>query len=285
MAVLLAFLAAVSYGSSDFIAGLVSRRIGPLLVLVIGQAAGLVLLLVILPVFGGAPAVRPMAWGVLAGAGATVGTLALYRGLGTGRMNVVAPLSGVGAAALPVLAGVALGERLGARSVAGVVLAIAAIVAVCSGARGRRTDRVTERLGVREGLAAGAGFALLFVALQRAGTDNGLWPLLAAQVSALAALASFGLATGRRLRPVRAELPATVAAGLLGVTAVLLFVLATGHGLLSIVAVVTALYPAVTVLLAVAVLREPVARIQFAGLVAAAVGVALIVSGADRPAG
>lgn len=259
-----------------------TRRVGPLAVLVTGQLAGLVVLLVALPVVGGSPAVRPVAWGVLAGAGATVGTLALYRGLGAGRMNVVAPLSGVGAAALPVIAGVAFGERLGALAVAGVLVAIAAIVAVCSGARAESsTGRMPERLGVSDGLLAGAGFALLFVALQRAGTDHGLWPLLAAQLCTLGALASFGLATGRRLRPAGTDLPGVVVAGLLGAGAVLLFVLATGHALLAIVAVVTSLYPAVTVVLASAVLREPIARIQFVGLVAAAVGVALIVSGTD----
>ncbi|HEY9472959.1 MAG TPA: EamA family transporter [Mycobacteriales bacterium] len=280
MAVLLALLAAVSYGSSDFVAGLMTRRAGPLAVLVVGEVAGLVLLVVALPVLGGAPAVRPLAWGVLAGAGTTVGTLALYRGLGVGRMNVVAPLSGVGAAALPVLAGVAFGERLGVLSTVGVVVAVVAIVTVCSGARSQiAAGERPARLGVPEGLVAGLGFAVLFVALQRAGTGAGLWPLLAAQLSSLGLLASFGLATGRRLRPETAQLPGVVAAGLLGVSAVLLFVLATGHGLLSIVAVVTSLYPAVTVALAIAVLREPVARIQFAGLVAAGTAIVLIVLG------
>lgn len=280
MAVLLAFLAAVCYGSSDFIGGLMTRRAGALSVLLAGQVSGLVLLAVALPVFGDTPAVRPVAWGVLAGAGASVGTLALYRGLGTGRMNVVAPLSGVGAAALPVVAGIAIGERLGALSLAGVLVAIAAIVAVCSGARARGgAGRPAERLGVVDGLVAGAGFALLFVALQRAGTDTGLWPLLACQLSTLGALVGFGLATGRRLRPSPALLPGMAAAGLLGAGAVLLFVLATGHGLLSIVAVITALYPAVTVVFAALVLREPMARTQLAGLVAAAAGVTLIVFG------
>ncbi|HEY9388242.1 MAG TPA: EamA family transporter [Mycobacteriales bacterium] len=276
MAVLLALLAAVSYGSSDFVAGLMTRRSGPLAVLVTGEVAGVVLLAAALPMLGGSPGVRPLAWGVLAGLGTTVGTMALYRGLGVGRMNVVAPLSGVGAAVLPVLAGVALGERLGALPTVGVLVAVVAIVTVCSGARGRTGDQPT-RLGVPEGLLAGVGFAVLFVALQRAGTDAGLWPLLAAQVFSLGVLAAFGWVTGRRLRPAGGQLTGAVAAGLLGVGAVLLFVLATGHGLLSVVAVVTSLYPAVTVALAVTVLGERVARIQLAGLVAAAAAVALIV--------
>lgn len=278
MAVVLAFVAALAYGTSDFVAGLMTRRAGPLAVLATGEVAGLVLLLVAVPVFDGAPEIRPLAWGAVAGMGTTLGTLALYRGLATGRMNVVAPLSGVCAAALPAAAGVAFGERLSALAVAGMLIAGVAIVLVCSGANAgpATSGGVPVRLGVPEGSLAGAGFALLFVALQRAGSGAGLWPVLASQVTSLGLVIGFGMATGRRLRPERSQLLGAAAAGLVGIAATLLFVLAAGRGLLAIVAVITSLYPAVTVVLAAAVLREHATRIQVVGLVGAAAAVTLI---------
>lgn len=280
MAVLLALVAALAYGVSDFVAGLATRRAGPLAVVVTAQVAGLVLLAGAVPLAGGTADTRAVAWGVVAGLGTTFGTLALYRGLAAGRMNVVAPLSGVGAAALPAVVGVAFGERLGVSAVVGVLVALVAIVLVCSGAGPETAAGETPpRLGVPEGVVAGAGFALLFVGLQRAGSDHGLWPVLVSQVSSLSLVVGYGLASGRRLRPERPQLLAAGAAGLLGITATLLYTLAAGRGLLAVVAVVTSLYPAGTVLLAAAVLRERATPVQVAGLLGSAAAVTLIAVG------
>jgi uncharacterized membrane protein len=280
VAVVLALAAALGYGVSDFLAGMATRRAGALAVVVTAELAGLVLLAASLLLVGGAPDTAALAWGAGAGLGTTVGTLALYQGLAAGRMNVVAPLSGVGAAALPAVVGVAFGERLGAVAVGGVLVALVAIVLVCASARSETAaGEAPARLGVPEGVLAGVGFAVLFVGLRRAGSDAGLWPVVSSQVSSLGVLAGYGLATGRRLRPERPQLLGAAAAGLVGTAATVLYALAAGRGMLAVVAVVTSLYPAGTVLLAAAVLRERATPAQVAGLLGSAAAVTLIALG------
>lgn len=278
MAIVLGLLSALAYGASDFVAGLMTRRGGTVPVSAIGQSVGL---LVAVPAVLLVPAALPtgpaLAWGAASGLGSGIGTLALYRGLAVGRMTVVAPLSGVGAAVVPAVLGLALGEPLSPVAIAGIVLAIPAIVLVSLHASGAAQG--ARWAGVPEGLASGAGFALLFVGLDRAGTGSGAWPLLAAQVVAVTALVGVGLAT-RRLRAVpRALLPGIVLFGALGGIATLLYLLASGMGYLAVVAVLASLYPAVTVLCARVLLGERWNAVQLVGLGASAVAVALIALG------
>jgi drug/metabolite transporter (DMT)-like permease len=136
--------------------------------------------------------------------------------------------------------------------------------------------------GVADGLLAGLGFALLFVALARAGDGSGLWPPMAGSVTALAVLL---VMAGRRLRwPRRGDLPASflagaTAAGVAGTAATVLYFLSTHAGLLAIVAVITSLYPGFTVLLAALVLGERIGVVQGTGLALGAVAVILVVGG------
>ena len=296
MSVLLALAAAVAFGVSDFLGGWLSRRLHFALVAVTAQAAAAACAWAVLPWWGGSgPATAPLLWGALSGAGGAVGSLALYRGLARGAMTVVAPLSAVGSAVLPVLAGVGFGERPSPAAVAGIVLALPAIWLVArppstpdgpstGGASGTAPGtppgtsgrRAPARAALGDGLLAGAGFALLFIGVERAGQDSGLWPVAAGQsVSLLLLLAAVLL-----LRPARAAtgraLPVAGLAGLCALSATVLFLLASGGGLLAVVAVLTSLYPAVTVVLAALVLHERTGRAQKAGLAAAAAAVALI---------
>lgn len=327
MGIVLALCAAACYGCSDFLGGLLSRRLSPYAVAVAAQCAAFGVVAVVAAGTGtGLPAATALGWGALSGIGNGLGTVFLYRGLGSARMSVVAPLSAVGSAGLPVLVGVAEGDRPTALAVAGIVLALPAVALISRGAdpapaasrptagavpaasaarsrpdpggtgpavpvgdppadppgtgsgpvSGRPTRR---RSGVLDGLLAGAGFALLFVALDQVPSSAGLWPLAGGQAVATVAILAAALAVGARLRlPARRVAPGA-SVGVLGGAATVLFVLANQRSLLSITAVVTSLYPALTVLAAMLVLRERVGRGQAVGLAAATAAVVLIALG------
>lgn len=279
MGVILGLAAALAYGSSDFIAGLLSRRGSYLQVAAVGQAVAVVCTAVALPLTSPAgPDRAAIGWGIVSGVGVALGSLALYRGLAAGQMAVAGPLSGVGAAALPALAGMVLGERPSHVAVAGIILALPAVWLVST------VDRAAggtgpASAGVRDGLLAGVGFAVLFFGLDRAGTGSGLWPVVVAEGASVVLLVAAVLL---RRPPRLAGLRMTAAAGsvgLLGAAATVLFFLATTTGLLAVAAVLTALYPAFTVLLARLTLGERLSRMQAVGLCVAAVAVTLIVAG------
>jgi uncharacterized membrane protein len=287
VAVLLGLGAALAYGLSDFLGGLVSRRAHYAIVALVGYATACSALVAIV-LLSGSPAPTPTAlfWGAVSGFGAGAGTLALYRGLARGRMGVVAPLSGLGTAALPVIVGVALGDRPSALAWLGIAAALPAIWLVSTsgdgGDGGDEKGGASIAEGVVDGLLAGAGFAVLLVALDFAGGESGLWPVLASEASGLVVMAAFfalirASVTDRRVS--RDVLAGGVAIGLLGGAAVVCYYLSTQEGLLSIVAVLTSLYPAVTVVLAAAYLREAITRRQAVGLALAAVAVVLVAVG------
>ncbi|MEV6839612.1 EamA family transporter [Streptomyces sp. NPDC051133] len=272
MGALLALLASLAYGTSDFAAGLGSRRLaaGPVTVAV--QAFGLLAAGVGVVLFPGAgPTPHALLWGAVSGLGSAVGTLALYRGLSLGAMRVTATCSAVLTAVIPAVVGLFLGDRLSPLAMTGIVIAVPAIALV---SWQPRTDR-HGRAGLAHGVAAGAGFALLFIALDRAGTASGAWPLVPGQAAALLLVLPFALGVRPREADWRPAVLPTVVAGLLAGIANLLFLAATGRGQLTVVAVLTALYPAVTVLLARVVLTERSSRLQTTGLIAAAAATAL----------
>jgi drug/metabolite transporter (DMT)-like permease len=279
VAALLALAAALGYGTSDFAAGLASRRYasGP----VTGMVQSLTLLtagLALLLFPGAGPSEAVLAWGALSGLGTALGTLSLYHGLSVARVSTVATLSAVLTAVIPVVVGLALGNRLGIGAVVGIGVAFPAIGLMSW--EPRSDARRAERAGVLYGLLAGVGFALLFIALDRAGTKAGAWPLIPGQAIALLLIAPFayrGLnAAGG---PSRSAIQLTLCAGALSGIANLLFLAATGRGELAIVAVLTSLYPAATVVLARTVLHEHWTRAQVAGLITSAAAIVLVSTG------
>jgi uncharacterized membrane protein len=283
-AIFLALASALAYGSADFIAGWLSRRSHYARVSLLAQiAAGAGALLASL-VVGGRPSGASLAWGALSGLGGGLGTLALYRGLARGRMNVVAPLSGVLAAALPALVGLALGERPAPTALVGLGLALPAVWLT---ARTEHEDKAqtgtNTSSSVVDGVLAGLGFAVLFVALQRAGRGEGLWPTASSQIVAVLPMLALHARALRRAPGGPAETGwlqlGPWVAGVLVAVAAICFFLATQRGLLTVVAVLTSLYPAVTVALARWLLAERIGRWQGVGLALAAVSVALISGG------
>ena len=273
MGILLGLAAALLYGGSDFSGGLASRRFGPVRVTVLGAAVSTVLAWAALIVSGGpGPDLRAIAWGLASGLAGGAGTLVLYRGLARGQMSVVGPVSAVGAAVVPVVAGVALGEHPSVLAVAGVLVSLPAIVLVAASG----SVRGMLGAGLFDGLAAGLAFGILFIGLAQAGRNAGLWPVASEQTGALLPVLAVAVKSRVPLRiPVRAAgLP--VLAGASGTAATLSYFYATHFSMLAIAAVLVSLYPGFTVLLARVVLHERFSPAQRAGLGLAALAVAAI---------
>ncbi len=284
MAILFALLAATSYGAGDFFGGLASRHEASLRVTLVSQAIGASLLLVLVPVVGGS--FSPGVLGLGAGAG-IAGALALvvfYRAMGSGAMSVVAPVSALSAAALPVVVGLVTGEHPSALALVGVVIALAAIGLVSQHGPAAPDDTemdeqapgTSRRTTVLLGLLSGALFGVLFLFLDGVADESGLWPLVGARLASVPFLLVLALTTRTALRPARSSMPIIAACGVFDMAANAFLVLAFGRGLLVLVSVISSLYPASTLVLARIVLHERVSRVQGAGLLVAALAVVLI---------
>jgi drug/metabolite transporter (DMT)-like permease len=273
-AVLFGLASAASWGAGDFTGGLASKRSPVLGVLVLGQAAGVTLIVATaLLLREAAPTPAALAWGVAAGGAGAVGLAALYRGLAVGRMAVVAPVSAVLSAALPVLWS-ALSEGMPpASKLAGFALALAGIWLVA---------RAGPAGGGREGLAlallAGCGFGGFLVLMHRGAQGGTFWPLAAARGTSLALALVAALARRRAWAPARFAAPLVLLSGVLDAGGNAFFVLATQAGRLDVAAVLSSMYPASTVLLAAGLLRERVSRPQGAGI-AAVLGAIVLIAG------
>lgn len=273
MGILLALGAAVAYGLSDFIGGLASRRTTPWPVALLAGFGGLVGAVLLALTVDGAPTGADLAWGAVSGLGSGAGSVFLYRGLSTGRMGVVAPVSAVGAAVVPVAVGLATGDRPSTLALVGIAAALPGIWLVAWIPDRAADDRPA---GLVDGVLAGLGFGLLFVALGQVPDGAGFWPLAAGQAAAVATIWLIATALRESWVPVAASEWWGVAAGLVASLAVLMFLLATQTDLLTIAAVLTSLYPAFTILLAAVVLRERIYRAQATGLLLCGVAVACV---------
>jgi drug/metabolite transporter (DMT)-like permease len=277
MSILLSLFAAASYGLGDFNGGIFSRRGGAWAVSLVAQLAGTALVLVLVAFDGGSPTRTDLAWAVVAGVGNGFGTAFLYRGLSSGRMGVVAPVSGVGAVLVPVVVGVLTGERPGALVWVGVLLALPAIWLV---SREPTTGpAVASGAGILDGVLAGLGFGSLFAALAQIPAEAGFLPLALNQLVAGGAIIVVALALRQDWVPRNRYALGGAISGALGALATGLFQVATHHGYLTVAAVITSLYPAFTVLLAATVLREHVHRTQAIGLAMCAGAVVLVAAG------
>ncbi|MDQ3500680.1 MAG: DMT family transporter [Actinomycetota bacterium] len=271
MSAVFALLASLTYGVADFMGGVVGRRVSTFSLVFWSQLVGLAFGVVASLLFPAtAFEIRDLAWGAVAGTVGLVGILALYHGLAWGRMAVVSPLAGLISAVIPLGLGVALGERPQGLEWLGVAIALPAIWIVAAGAE---TEK--GRGGVGMGLIAGVGFGLFFAALAQAGDGAGFWPLVASRTASVTLLA---VVVAKRREPVPATGSRLVIylVGIGEVLANVFLLLAYRSGLISLVSVLASLYPAITVLLAVSILKEPLARRQIIGVALALVAVALI---------
>ena len=194
-------------------------------------------------------------------------------------MSVISPISASGAAVLPVIVGVATGERPEALQFAGMAAALVGVILATRAPESADGTGSSREALVLAGLAA-TGFGLFFIGMDTAVEEAGpYWSLLVARLTACAALGAVLLALRPRLAFNRAALPSLALIGLLDVGANAFFALGTDTGLLSVVSVLASLYPVATVILARALLQERLVRVQTVGVVVALTGVALIAAG------
>lgn len=276
MEIILAGLSALMYGTGDFCGGLASRRQSTVVVLFFSQLVGLVGALAAALALG-QPLARPadLFWGIAAGVTGTAGLAALYRALATTLVAVASPVAAVTGAVIPVLLGLAAGERPRTLAWAGIGLAVPAIALLAAGPAGKAGREVVRKAALM-GAAAGIGFGLFFFCISRTSPASGLWPLAAARVSTITLVAVFAAAARRSLRPLRDGMPTVLLSGALDMGANIAFLLAARMGLLTITAVITSLYPGPTVILAMIVFRERLTVPRALGLVLALAGVAFI---------
>jgi drug/metabolite transporter (DMT)-like permease len=237
-ALVLSLIAALGYGVSDFVGGLAARRTAVLSVVMLSYPVGFAGLLAIAPLAGGAITVHGLLMGALAGVISGLAIIWFY-------------------AALAVVAVVLVSRQEN--------------TAVDEASPVRFTPKVAWLT-----VGSGAAFAVYFVLLDRVGSGTGLWPLVSSRASASVLVLVAGLATGQRALPKQAALKLALAASALDIVANVAFLYALRAGMLSVVSVLTSLYPAGTVLLARFVLKEHTGKVQRIGLVLAAAAVALI---------
>ena len=276
----LALGSAVLYGAADFVGGLTSRRADTIAIVIVSQAAGLVLVSLLLVIDGSAPPGRvDWLWGGLAGLAGGIGVGLLYRALAVGVMAVVAPITAVCAVIVPVAVAVALGERPAPGEAAGIALALLAILLVSQESRGADPGLAQRRRsGVGLALAAGVAIGLFFLALANTASDAGLWPLVAARMASVTLFATVAIITRRSLLMERSLALTAIAGGVLDMLANLLYLLATRRGPLTLAVTLSSLYPASTVMLARLVLHERLTARQWAGVLLALVAIVLILS-------
>jgi uncharacterized membrane protein len=278
---LLALFSAACFGAADFMGGLASRRAHVFAVVVVSGAAGLATIVALIGVMPAAsPTHADLSWGMVAGLTGGIGLGLLLRALAIGTMSVVAPTTALCGVAIPVMAGLAFGDRPSMSTSAGMVLALVAIVLVSQEGREDGPEPRVRSRGLGIALLSGVAIGFFYLALAETSRDAGLWPLLAARATSVTLYTLAAFALGHSLRVASPVARLVVASGVLDMGANALYLLSTRGGPLSVVVVLSSLYPAGTVLLARLVLKERLSAMQIAGVICAMIAVALIVGGA-----
>lgn len=311
----LAFVGALVYGSADFLGGLAARRLRSVVVTAVAAVSGMVMLLLLTPLFGGSPTTSDLAWGALSGVTGAIAVGLLYGCLAIGPMSVLSPVTAVVSAIAPMLWGVLIGgERLGALALVGLALALFAVILVAL-LPGEAITRPSAR-GLLMATGSGLAIGTFLILLDQIGDDAGLMPLVLNRLvngvitgSIVAVVVIAAVRAGRGARsalvmhgrpmgaapsghvdvdpehtvgplPMRRAWMLAIACGVFDTAANLLLLLALrAGGDLAAVAALTALYPAGTVVLAAIVLRERIAAVQWLGLVLALVAGILLAIG------
>ncbi|MFK8843826.1 EamA family transporter [Streptomyces sp. Ac-502] len=274
IALLLALGSSLAYGCADFLGGLGARKAHVLRTVMIAAPASLAVELLLWPVLGATFSTAALGWGAASGVASAAAFALLYKTLAIGPMNVLSPVTALMSAALPVGVGLLQGEHLATAGLIGLPLALVAVVLVSAG-HGVGAAR-PSRTALLLAFGAGAAIALQLVFLHQAPSDSGVAPLIIGRTVSSAVTLSAAALMRRKLGPERPAYAVSAAAGVLDSLANLMFLLAARSGDLTVVAVITALYPAGTVLLARGVLAERIHRGQLVGLGTAAVAVSLL---------
>jgi drug/metabolite transporter (DMT)-like permease len=279
---LFAILSAVLAGGADFLGGVASRRAVGIRVAVLAQVAGVPFALPLAIAYGyerltGAD----IGWSVAGGAAVACGFACFYTAMGRGLISVVAPVAAVTGAVMPVVYALVRGERPGAVALVGIGVALVAVsvISIAPSDPAQAQVAVTPSL-IALSMLAGSCFGLFYICFSRISADAGMWPVAIERVAATAVLVVVALALTRGpLEGMRGVAPFAVGVGALEVAASVPLLLALQRGPVAVAAVLSSLYPVITVLLAGTMLRERMSRHQLAGVACALVAVVLVSSG------
>ncbi|MGB5846486.1 MAG: DMT family transporter [Anaerolineales bacterium] len=273
MVILLGLSSAFSWGAGDFSGGYASKRTSAYSVVVMSQFVSLVILSVGVYLINAGPFSLEAAFlGAIAGLCGSAGLVALYTGLARGPMGVVAPVTAVVAAVVPVLFSIFQIGIPEPTDLIGIMIALGAVWMISSGKKEANVH--IEDLGLS--VFAGLGFGLFFILIAKASAQAVLWPLIFARSSSIIAILLVGLLLRRIERPALDQLPIIALSGIFDTGGNIFYILATRYGRLDIAAVLSSLYPAATVFLAWMILKEKISRRQWVGVVLVFTAVILI---------
>ncbi len=274
MVIFYALMSAITFGTADFLGGFSSRKNSTTATVAWAQAAGLITVLIAAPLMGADRIVSSdILWGMAGGISGAMGVMVLFRGLSTGMASIISPAAALSGAVLPVIFGFLTGERPPLLTWSGVVLSLPAIM-LLSWEKGGKNDHVIRSL--RMGLISGALFGGFFILISRTSEESGMWPLVAARFTTvpLFILLSFFRKTKIRLEKGTGRL--TILSGFLDMAANVFYLLAARTGYLIFAVILSALYPAPTVVLQKIFLHEKLTCLRITGLVLSIAGAALI---------
>jgi len=273
MSIICGLTSALSWGAGDFAGGLASRRGSALTVVFFSQLIGGTLLLILALLFSRSmPPAAHLLSGGLAGVFGVLGLIFLYKGLARGRMGLVAPLSAVVTALIPLSFSILVEGFPGMLRIIGFAIAMAAVWLLASPGGHLKIERRELQLS----LFAGLGFGLFFILMDHASSQAILWPLVAARGAAIGALLALLVARRQLRQPPPSQLTVIALAGILDTSGNAAFAMAAHVGRLDIAAILASLYPASTVMLAWLVFREQLGRQQWIGVAAAGGALILI---------
>ena len=281
MPVALASTSAVAYGISDYLGGVASRRARALRVVSVSYPLSILLVGAAALIAGGSPTLAGMGWGLASGLASGLAVWSFYVALSRGPMSVISPITAVLAAAVPLAFGLAAGERPGAAASAGMAIALVATVLVSMEAREGASaphGRLTRQL-LALTVVSGLAFAGFFVLLAQVPAGEGLWPVASSRVAATAVLLVAAVAARESFRFSRRLLAIGLVIAVFDAVANGAFYFASQSGMLSLVSVIAALYPAFTVALAITHGGERLRPVQLLGLALAGVAIALLALG------
>jgi drug/metabolite transporter (DMT)-like permease len=284
LTVILGFTTAVVYGFADFFGAIASRKLSSVLVTAVAGIVGFFFLLTMIPFFGATFSQQAVIAGIAAGVASAVGITALYASLAIGPISIISPFGAVLGALVPLTYGFFIGDRFGPLGWLALALILVAVVLV--GFVPGADVRLPSAKGLALAFVAGAGIGTILIALKFSPSDSGLASVLVMRLVSAGLLNILLLATWLRLRRRNGSSPksiiagkfwwAVIAAGIFDSSANIFFTLALRSGSISVVSVLTALYPLGTIILARLILKERIARIQMFGVLLALSGSAIL---------
>jgi drug/metabolite transporter (DMT)-like permease len=278
MPFLLAGLSSLTFGVADFLGGMASRRAPVVSVVLLSQLVAGAGIVVVAPLVAAVPQASDFGWGAAAGVAGTFGLVVFYRALSTTRIGVAAPVTALFGTVTPVVFGFWDGERPALLAWLGIAFAVVAIVLVTRPPSEVLADRTGDANAVLLGSVAGVGFGLFGVLISRTSDTSGVWPLVGARATSVTLLLIAVVVMRHPVVRIQGR-GLAVGAGSLDMIANIFFLVAIRQELLSLVAVIMAMYPASTISLARIVLHERIGRAQAAGFGLGAIGMTLIVIG------